>query len=360
MVIDRRSILISLLAGAFAPRLAVAGARQLYVSCRLDGTGAAAVSCFDSAGAELFSTALPSRGHDLVQRPGSNEVAVFARRPGNWMLVADVASGTVITSVAPAVDRRFCGHGVYTADGHLLLVTENNESSFEGIIGIYDAADGYRRVGEFLSGGVGPHDITLCPDGTTAVIANGGLRTDAVTGRDMLVEGDAPPGLVRADIASGKIRDRFGLPSGLRKLSIRHLAAREDGTIAFGCQHQGSAEDMPPLAGLLSPGGRLTLLESPEEELARMKNYVGSVSFNRDGSLLAATSPHGNQVMLWSGADGRFVTSIAKTDVCGVAPLDDGFIASSGNSGIEPLGVSGGKPVLLGFIWDNHLLRLTA
>jgi uncharacterized protein len=89
-----------------------------------------------------------------------------------------------------------------------------------------------------------------------------------------------------------------------------------------------------------------------------MKDYVGSVSFNADGTLLAATSPHGGQVMLWSMQDGRYLNSFAKTDVCGIAPLGTSFLASSGNSGVEALPTSGHAPTLLGFIWDNHLLQL--
>jgi hypothetical protein len=98
-------------------------------------------------------------------------------------------------------------------------------------------------------------------------------------------------------------------------------------------------------------------LDCPELDLARMKNYVGSLTFNADGTLLAASSPHGNQVMVWSMAQGRHVASIAKSDVCGLAAAGNGFLASSGNSGIETLG-DARNPVLLGFIWDNHLLRL--
>jgi uncharacterized protein len=92
-----------------------------------------------------------------------------------------------------------------------------------------------------------------------------------------------------------------------------------------------------------------------------MKNYVGSVAFNRDGTVLAATSPHGGQVMLWSMADQRFIAGVRKTDVCGIAPIADGFVASSGNSGVQEIDPGGQlhtEAVLLGYVWDNHLLHL--
>ncbi|MBL8791292.1 MAG: DUF1513 domain-containing protein [Rhizobiales bacterium] len=361
MVIDRRTLLLSLLTGAFAPRLAQADSRNVYVSCRLDGERNASVSCFDSTGSELFSTSLPSRGHDAVERRGFGEVVVFARRPGAWMLVIDRATGMIRASIAARPERQFCGHGVFSSDGALLYATENDDVTNQGVIGIYDATDAYRRVDEVPSFGIGPHDITLSPDGDQLLIANGGMRTNPETGRDVLVEDDAPPNLVRLNLRTKKAVERVELPSQLRKLSIRHLDARSDGTVAFGCQHQGDEEELPPLVGLWTARGDCRLLECPDIALARMKNYVGSVAFNTDGTLLAATSPHGGQVMLWSMNDRRFLAGVPKTDVCGIAPIAQGFVASSGNSGVQEIDAQGhlrAEKQLLGFIWDNHLLRL--
>ena len=45
------------------------------------------------------------------------------------------------------------------------------------MIGVRDATDGYRQIGEFAAHGVEPHDIALLADGRTMVIANGGIRT---------------------------------------------------------------------------------------------------------------------------------------------------------------------------------------
>ncbi len=166
---------------------------------------------------------------------------------------------------------------------------------------------------------------------------------------------------MRFDLRVNKALDRIELPIEFRKLSIRHLDANAEGTVAFGCQHQGSEDELPPLVGLWTRDGKTRLLASEDTALARMKNYVGSVAFNSDGTLLAATSPHGGQVMLWSMSDQSFLTAVAKTDVCGIAPIAEGFVATSGNSGVQEIdrqGVLQGKPRLLGFVWDNHLLQL--
>lgn len=41
-------------------------------------------------------------------------------------------------------------------------------------MGCYDPAQRYRRVGEFPSHGIGPHEMTVLRDGRTLVVANGG------------------------------------------------------------------------------------------------------------------------------------------------------------------------------------------
>ncbi|MGI8724305.1 MAG: DUF1513 domain-containing protein, partial [Methyloceanibacter sp.] len=40
-----------------------------------------------------------------------------------------------------------------------------------GIIGVRDATDGYKQIGEFPSYGLEPHDVALLGDGRTLVIA---------------------------------------------------------------------------------------------------------------------------------------------------------------------------------------------
>jgi hypothetical protein len=48
--------------------------------------------------------------------------------------------------------RHFFGHGVFSADGKLLH-QEHDYRNAEGIIGVRDATDGYRQIGEFSARG---------------------------------------------------------------------------------------------------------------------------------------------------------------------------------------------------------------
>src|SRR3546814_10690678 len=86
---------------------------------------------------------------------------------------ADVCSSDLIDGAQPpvalqaAAGRHFFGHGVFLPDGRRMLATENHYEAGHGVLGVYDASDGgdYRRIGEFPTGGVGPHEVVLLPDG---------------------------------------------------------------------------------------------------------------------------------------------------------------------------------------------------
>ena len=76
MVIDRRQIVQGLAAALVASLIPDhAGAKRrvpLYVSCRMDAEGKASAAMFSLAGEEIFSTVLPSRGHDATLRPADS------------------------------------------------------------------------------------------------------------------------------------------------------------------------------------------------------------------------------------------------------------------------------------------------
>lgn len=369
MVIDRRQIVQGLAAAlvmGLMPGTAKAKAPALYVSCRMDAVGKASAALFSLDGQELFSTVLPARGHDATARPASSEIAVFARRPGNWFIVIDAAKGRVIATILSTKDRHFYGHGVFTPDGKLLYATENDIATGKGLLGIYDASDNYRRIGEIASRGIGPHDIAFLPDGKTLVIANGGLRTSPETGREVLNKDDMKPNVALVDGAHDETLSTFELDPQFRALSIRHMAIAQDRTIAFGCQYQGDPNDLPPLVGTVSASGKVALFDMPEVELLGMANYVGSMSLDKSEEIVAATSPQGGSVAVWNRRTGEFLTRERMSDVCGVAalPRAHDFLLTSGNDGVRSL-VEGAETLprisrdrLQSWIWDNHLLPI--
>lgn len=352
------------------PARATTAPAASYIGCRLKGEESGSAAGFDLRGRELFAVDLPARGHDITLRPGSHEAAIFARRPGTWFVVIDRETGAVTKQRAADENRHYFGHGVYSADGNLLYATENDIRTGNGVIGIYDATSSYARRGEFPSHGIGPHDIALLPDGRTLAIANGGLMTLPESGREVL-----NPDTMRSTIdlvggEQGELLVRFELDPSYRDLSLRHLALTSRGDILFGGQYQGEAEDLPLLAGMISSGGKMSMMPTPDEELASLENYIGSVAVDRDGEVLAATSPHGNRIAFWNIRSGEFIGSRRMADVCGLAATADAgeFVASSGNEGCAVLDLSPGNVAPVGMsrltdlpleVWDNHLVILS-
>ena len=164
------------------------------------------------------------------------------------------------------------------------------------MVGIRDAEDGYRQIGEFASQGIGPHELVLMPDGATLAVANGGIRTHPDNDRAMNLD-TMQPSLAYLDLASGRLRDAFGLAARLHRLSIRHLAVNRDGLVAVAMQYEGSRRDRVPLVGL-HDGGALRLLDAPRHRAAHAP-VRGSIAFDQGGRLLAVSCPRGNLITFW-------------------------------------------------------------
>jgi hypothetical protein len=288
--------------------------------------------------------------------PLSRRSVVFARQPGTFMTIFDHAGREPPITIASIEARHFYGHGCFSPDGTLLYATENDFDAAEGTIGIYDARDGFRRTGEFRTGGVGPHEMLLMPDGRTLVVANGGIETHPDFGRAKLNIATMEPSLVFIDRLSGTLLSRHTLPAALHQLSIRHMAGDDQGRIWFGCQYEGAERDKPQLVGFATPDNGLRLLDMPDDVLGGFRNYIGSVASNPDAGLVAVSSPQGNSLALIDTAT-RSVREIRSlTEVCGVAPDRGDFLSSTGTGRWLAPGLP--EADLPDIVWDNHILRI--
>ncbi len=337
-------------------------AGPLFVGCRVDALDKHHVTGFDEMGRAHFSLPLPDRGHAMAFHPTHSHMVVFARRPGDFAVVIDHDEGVARHRIDAGAGRHFYGHGVFSTDGHTLFATENDYESGLGVIGIYDADDGYKRVGEYQSHGIGPHELILMPDGKTLAIANGGIRTHPERGRAKLNLDTMAPSLVFTDMSDGSLLNQAGLP--LAQLSIRHLALLRDGKVAIAMQYEGPKSASVPLVAIHDGGGMKTL-EAPEEIQRRMRHYAGGVAVDRSGELIAVSAPRGNLITFWDGRESRYLTSVDIEDGCGVAPTDRaGEFVLTGGAGdvrlvrplanaIDQIQVAG----LAGARWDNHLRK---
>jgi uncharacterized protein len=304
----------------------------------------------------LYEIDLPSRGHDVIFDPVSFRSVVFARQPGTFATIFNHQARAEPLTLASAGGRHFYGHGVFSADGRLLYATENDFDNAEGVIGVYDASAQFRRIGEIPTRGVGPHELLLLGDGRTIAVANGGIETHPDFGRAKLNIATMAPSLVFLDTVTGDLIERHELPRDLHKLSIRHMDLDEAENVWFGCQHEGPATEQPPLVGRAERGKGLRLIDMPKDVLGGFRNYIGSVAANRQAGTIAVSSPQGNCFAVIDAATGRVVQTQSLVEVCGLAPDERGFRATTGTG--ETLDSHGSSRSDPAYVWDNHLVRL--
>lgn len=352
---DRRSFLAGLAASGLMPAsLWAAVGSPVFISAGQRANGTYILCGLDHQGNIGFQLPIPARGHAAAAHPNKAEVVAFARRPGTFALVIDCKTGREKARLHAPATRHFYGHGAFSADGHFLYTTENDFDSGAGVVGVWDTSDDYRRVHEFASGGVGPHDIKRMPSGQTFVIANGGIETHPDTGRVKLNIPTMQPNLCHVD-AQGNVLDQIELPTPMRKNSIRHLAVGPNGTVAFAMQWQGDQSNHPPLLGLTQFGSETGPVFARNGASEGLQGYLGSIAIR--GDRIAVTSPRTGVLRLFETEGLTLKSEIRMRDVCGVAASAKGFLASTGEGLImAPNGATIRKQHNIR--WDNHLIAI--
>lgn len=302
-------------------------------------------------GESLFALPLPARGHAAAAHPTLPLAVGFARRPGSFALVVNCATGAQTAELTPPVGRQFNGHGTFSADGAVLYTSEVVAETSEGRIGLWETGH-FTRIGEWASGGIGPHDIKRM--GQTLIVANGGIATDP-TDRRKLNLGTMRPNLTQLS-ADGEVLAMAEFPD-LPQNSIRHLSLGSDGQIAFAMQWEGDPAVSAPALGLWTPGTALRLCPAPDHEAHRMKGYAGSIAQSGDGRF-ALTSSKGGVAMVFD-AMGQHLETLERADISGVARRGAGLVFSDGSGALLALEQQGLVPLAKGpTLWDNHLVSL--
>lgn len=349
------------LPGGCPQALARAG-HALYLSARADREGRYFASGFDATGAKLFDLPIPARGHGAAVSPDGRQSVFFGRRPGRFALVVDVATGTVSDTIPAIEDRAFAGHGLFVKGGRLLLATEIDYAGERGLIGLYDAANSYRRIGEWQTGGLDPHDLRLLPDGRTVIVANGGILTHPEVPRMKLNLDTMDSSVAYIDLNDGTLIEQRRLPGEFLQLSLRHMAVTAAGETVIAMQYEGPSSDLVPLVGLARPGREIELLDMPAAAWSRLRNYCGSAAVDAGGAILGVTSPRGGRALFWEAATRRPLQPLDLADGCGLAaaPAPGRFIVSNGLGALVEYDPLNGRARALdsgfaGARWDNHI-----
>lgn len=359
---SRRGFIAGLLATGLAPAPSWADlGGPAFLAAAQDPGGRYLLAGLSETGALRFTCPLPGRGHAAAAHPFRPEAVAFARRPGRFADVIDCRDGTHLARLEPPQGHHFYGHGLFSRDGSRLFTTENDYENTRGVIGIWEVTQGYRRIGSFASGGIGPHDMLLrhSQGGDQLAIANGGIETHPDSGRAKLNLPQMRPNLSLLSL-EGEVLDVMELDQELRLNSIRHLALSSTGILGFAMQWQGDPGAELPLLGLYQPGAAPQLLAEGDPRLRNMRGYGGSVAFAADDQSIAVSSPRGGLVQVLDTHSGEIMRQHALQDVCGLATANTGLIASTGLGQILALTKGKAKPLQHhDLAWDNHLIRLT-
>lgn len=354
---SRRQFLGGLFAAGIVPQLTWADAGSpVFLSAAAKPDGRFVLCGIGDDLSIRFQLALPARGHAAAAHPTRPEAVAFARRPGTFAAVINCVTGEQKAVFAAPEGRHFYGHGTFSADGRLLFTTENDYEAGRGVVGVWDTQNGYLRIAEWDSGGIGPHDIKRLPGSDILVVANGGIDTHPDTGRTKLNIATMQPNL--AYITNGTVIETAALPAEMHKNSIRHLAVGPDGQVAFGMQWQGDGPTTS-LVGVHRMASSLQLAAAAADDIRGMVGYVGSIAYSKDGNAIAVTSPKGGKLQLYSASSLTLTHSMDAHDVCGVAQHASMFLCTTGQGSLKTFGTNE-KPnhTVANLKWDNHLVRV--
>lgn len=312
----------------------------------------------------LASFAIPARGHGLAHgRDG--HVVLMGRRPGLFSSIVDPDNPAVGARVfRPSANCRFSGHAAITVDRTALVSGEFDSGSYAAFAVARDPVTGAERARWKLDG-IEPHDLAFACGDTRLIVALGGLVNDGGVAGPAYNPDGVRSEVVEVDPSSGAVVARHRLPPAYESLSLRHLSAAPRGDcIAVAAQDQDLSERRP-LVGLLAPGAGIELLPMPDPRDFDLRGYVGSLAFDASGAFVAAASPRGSLVGLWSAPRRAWLGAIALADVCGIAAGSEPatFWASTGHGGIFEL-AAGPRGLDVVRQWradagfDNHLLLI--
>lgn len=355
---SRRQFMAGMALASVAPSLTWAAVgNPVAITAAMATDGTFLIVGLTAAGEIAFRQPLPARGHAAAAHPHLAEAVAIARRPGTFAKVVDCATGDMRQTITAPTNHHFYGHAAFSADGEMLFTTEQDIVSGEGRIGVWARAGRYKRVDEFASGGIGPHEILTLPSGNLAV-ANGGIRTHPDTGREKLNLDTMQPNLSIFSPSGGLI-DVATVPAAIHQNSLRHIAATADGTIVCGFQWQGDPFAAPPLVAFYKGSGELVPAQFSDGATHGLDGYIGSVCTLGQGGF-AASAPRGGCVLTFDETGAQMATHRA-TDVCGVTSFPQGgSLATDGFGNVFNLEMNELRVKNThGLAFDNHLVSLS-
>lgn len=237
-------------------------------------------------------------GHGISFDPTSRFRAAVFEKKGPGACLVDLRERAVIRPIVSPENRRFYGHGAYSADGRLIYATESLiHDDFAGVLSVRDAVS-LREIGTVSTYGTSPHDCLLIDEGKTLVVSNGGGPLD----------GGDPPCVCYIEIATGKLLDKVVLDSPLHNTGHIALSARGDLAI-ISAPREGlpSPNEQPGALSIRPVGEAVMTVKKPGSVVQRMKGETLSLTILESAQIVIATNPFGNLVSMWNLRDATYV-----------------------------------------------------
>ncbi len=357
---DRRRFLaqsskLALMCAAL-PSCGLLSAKHWLVCASKDKQGDYFVAAIDLNGNLINKIKIPERGHDAIGLPHKpGHALVFGRRPERFALEVDFLSGKVVKHINSQVDTHFFGHGVLSTDGSALYTAENLYDRKKGVIVVRDSTN-YQVINRFDSHGIGPHQLKLMPDGTTLVVANGGILTHPDWPRMKLNLDTMQPNLTYMNRHTGELIERVTLND--HQLSLRHLDVNSDGVVVVGAQYQGDKSQVQPLVFKHQFGTSLIPFDAEESVWKSMQQYTASVVLNKDFAFVSC--PRGNVFNQFDLNSNALIKQFEMPDVAGLADSPKGLFASSGTGLLKQIEGINDKEIVRdnnhqSLLFDNHM-----
>lgn len=298
-----------------------------------------------------YAVRLPTRPHGLLAE-ADGALLVCGVRPGSWMLRCDGA-GSVVRQIDLATEgsARLGGHVVVSHDGARLFTTETDQATGRGLTGVRDAVT-LRKLAQWETGGIDPHQLLLDVDGHL-MVANGGVPRTAADKKYDLHRMDSS--LVRLDSGNGELLNRWRLDDP--RLSLRHIAwSGKRLGVAIQAEHDDAAtRRAAPIFAVLD-GETLTVPTRANDGIG----YAGDIAPAHTGGFALSSNQVG-LAQLWHPSAPEQLTPIVK--------LQEAYALASWQSGVviaTALGLGrwhpSEKPLLLPWpqpmALDNHWVLL--
>jgi hypothetical protein len=312
------------------------------------------ISCINLQTSEYQLATTSFLPHGFHRHPMiSDRFAVFEKR-GLGACEYDLKNKRVSRYIQPRPQHYFYGHGCYSADGKVLMSTETNMSSLEGVISIRDS-ENLDYLGDFPSYGKEPHECKLIADGKVLVVTNGGGVLNAQA-----------PSVAYIDVESQALIEKLELNDP--RLNTGHMGVLGDGgLIVVSAPRTGLSSDNVGGISIRGERGLLDSFTAPKAISQRLVGEALSVAVHEQLGIAAVTHPDGNLVTFWSIANKSFISSIELSKPRGIELSADGkyfWISFGVETGlarisVDELEIELGSSIRQSFISGSHIYNLS-